>query len=104
MTRMQFAGLALLAAAFIQGALLLNALQNRIPTADAELLMSRETIQMMTTQTRGTEESLFVLDQSSGRLLVYNCDLGQRRIDLSGAAQLGTFFGQNDTEIGRAHV
>jgi hypothetical protein len=94
MTRTQLTGYALLAAAFVQGAVLLACLQDRLPQAHAELVVTRDNISMMTSQTRTTEESLFILDQSSGRLLVYNCDLGQKRIDLAGAADLGALFGQ----------
>ena len=94
MNRTQLASYALIAAAFVQGSVLLICLQDRLPQAHAELVVTRDNIALMTSQTRSSEESLFVLDQSSGRLLVYNCDLGQRRIDLAGAADLGALFGQ----------
>ena len=51
-------------------------------------------ITLMTTKTQGNEESLFVLDGQSHRLLIYHLDLSRKRIELSASEDLRKMFAE----------
>lgn len=93
MKRIEIACYALIASAFVLGGLLVSSLQGKFePQAQAELVIHRENLTLMTAQTRSSEEALFVMDNVSGKLLIYTLDLGRRRLELAGAADIGALF------------
>ncbi len=59
--------------AFVLGALLVVQMENKhvLSTAQADQVVFKNNITAMTTRTSQSEESLFILDNSSQRLLVY---------------------------------
>lgn len=82
---------ALIASAFVLAGLLAVSLGRMEPTADAELVIARDNFTLMTAQTRSGVESLFVLDNQSGRLYIY--DLDRNRELIPGAVtELGPAF------------
>jgi hypothetical protein len=80
MNRMQMACLSLIASAFVLAGLL--AVQVSQPTARGEMVIDRENFALMTTQTRPDEEALFVLDNSSGSLLIYRMNISRDQLEL----------------------
>ncbi len=60
--------------------------------ADASLVIARDNFTLLTALTRSGEESLFILDNRSGALLVYNMDMGKGRIELVGGQDLNQLF------------
>ena len=75
MNRIQIAGYSLIASAFFLGGLLLFTVAGRgVAPAQADMVIARDNFTLMTAQTRNGVESLFVLENNSGRLLVYNID------------------------------
>lgn len=89
MNRTQTACFALLASAFVLSAILIVRLdtktQPNAAMADGQLI-SQNAFTLMTARTRGdsganSEESLFLLDNTKGILLVYTPDVGNKRIE-----------------------
>lgn len=106
MTRIQTACYALLASAFVLAGMLLVQLPSMSNTAEASLVISRNNFTLLTAKTRSNEESLFVINNATDRLLIYTLDLGRKRIELSGTANLADLFsagrgGGNDNGRGR---
>lgn len=97
MTAIQKACYILTASAVVLAALLLAAVQERfIPAAQATpLIVSRESLTMMTARTRVNQESLFVLDNASQKLLIYDLDVAKQRMNLAGFIELGQLFAAN---------
>ncbi len=98
MNRIQLACFGLLTSAFVLSGILLSVLPARLePRANAEsLVVSRDNFTIMTAKTRQNEESLFVLENSSQKMIVYSVDLGRKRIEPSGVADLAKVFGISD--------
>ena len=96
MTRIQLACYGLIGTACILMALLVVQIQHSriLPGAYADQVLTRGTMTVMTARTDNTEESLFVLDNISQRLLIYRVTLlGRRgRIDLSDSVPLQQLF------------
>jgi hypothetical protein len=94
MNRIQFACYCLIASAFVLGGLLLVTAQQRLPTAEAALVVHRDTFTMLTSQARQGDDALFVLDSVNEKLLIYSIRLsGTRgRMSLVQVADLGSFF------------
>lgn len=90
MKRFEIASLSLLASAFVLAGMLVVQLQNHpvLPSANAEMVLNRGNITLMTAQTRPNEEAVFVLENTTAKLLVYKVDAGKKRIDLARSSDL----------------
>ena len=77
MNRTQLACLCLLASAFVLAALLIVRLPRLTPSAQAGLVDDKGRFNIMTVQTRATQESLLVIDQVNEKLLVYDIVQGR---------------------------
>ena len=97
MNRIQLACYGLIASAFILGGLLCYQIQERLPAANAEMVVHRDNFTLLTAQTRQGEEALFVLENLTGRLIVYRVDIAKERLELAGGIELSApqFFGGN---------
>lgn len=91
MDRTNFACCILLASAFVLSGMLLMQTQ---PTAKAEMVVNKDTVTLMTAKTRPDAESLFVIDSLNEKMLIYNTDLGKKRILLAQTVNLKTLFGK----------
>ena len=82
--RYEVACFSLLASAFVLAGLLMIQLQNHavLSSAQAEMVLNRGNITLMTAQTRPNEEAVFVLENTTAKLLVYRVDSVRKRIDL----------------------
>jgi len=89
MSRIQLACYSLVASAFILAGLLVA--QHDQQKASGAMVIDREDFALMTTQTRPNEEALFVIDNSTGYLLIYRVGSGQ--VQLAWAGNLNRFFG-----------
>lgn len=99
MNRTALACYSLLASAFVLAGILVAQLPRPlIPSAQASMLVNKETLTLMTARTRPDEEALFILDGLKGKLLIYRLDLGKKQLELSGSADLAHVFrgGRND--------
>lgn len=92
MTRIETACFGLIASAFILAGMLLMQVSAMPNTAEASMVISRSNFTLLTAKTRSNEESLFVINNASDRLLIYTLDLGRKRIELSGSADLAELF------------
>ena len=93
-------------AVVLSGMLVLQLGQRYENRADASLVIARDNFSLLTARTRGNEEGLFILDNRSGTLLVYDMDISRKRIELSGGIQLDKIFagatsGGGDDDGGR---
>ncbi len=82
-------------ACVLTAALVVTASQKDIlPAANAELVVNAGALQFLTATTeQETVESLFVLDSTSGKLLIYKLDQGKKRIELIGLEDVKKRFG-----------
>lgn len=93
MNRTQAACYGLIASAFVLSGLLLATMPQRLaPVARADLVLSKETLSLLTARTRIDEEALFILDNLTGKLLIYRLDLGKKQLELAGSADLSQIF------------
>ena len=93
MNRIQLACLALTASAFVLAGLLLATLPNRLDQqANAALVVSRDSITAMTARTQPDQDSVFIIENNSQKLLIYTVDLGRRRIEPAQSIDLNTLF------------
>ena len=94
MKRYDLACYSLLASAFVLAGLLMVQLQSRsvLPAANAEMVLNRGNITLMTAQTRPDEEAVFILENSTAKLLVYRIDIAKKRIDLARASDLAPWL------------
>lgn len=94
MKRFELAGYSLLASAFVLAGLLIVQMQNHsvLATANAEMVLNRGNITLMTAKTRPNEEAIFVLENTTAKLLVYRVDAGRKRIDLARSAELAPWI------------
>lgn len=93
MDHVRLACYALIASAFVLAGLLFVTLDGRFEsTAEAEMVIARDNFTLLTATTRGGEESLFVLDNTSGRLLIYTLDLGRQQLNLGENINLTEVF------------
>ncbi|MEX2214081.1 MAG: hypothetical protein WD768_08140 [Phycisphaeraceae bacterium] len=63
--------------------------------AEAEMVLTANTLSFLTTRTNAGEEALFVLDNTSARLLIYKTDLAKKRIELVASEDLKKLFEMN---------
>ena len=77
MTRIQMACYGLMGSAFVIGALLVVQMENKhvLSTAQADQVVFKNNITAMTARTAQSEEGLFILDNASQRLLIYQTTL-----------------------------
>ena len=105
MNRTETACYSLIASAFLLAGLLIVQVSSTPNTADASLVIARDNFTLMTAKTRSNEESLFVLNNSTSRLLIYSLDIGRERLELAGGANLAEVFsrasGGDDADRGR---
>ncbi len=92
MKRIETACYALIASAFVLGGLLITQVANTPNTAEAGLVISRDDFTLLSARTRSGEESLFVINNNTNRLLIYTLNLTGNRIELAGGADLTTLF------------
>lgn len=88
MHKKNFACYSLIASALILAALLFVQVQNHLPTANANMVLNRGSLTMLTAPTAQGEESLFIIDSRSNRLLIYQTDIGQGRLELKQSINL----------------
>ncbi len=107
MTRTETACFGLIASAFILAGLLLVQVSSMPNNAQASMVISRNNFTLLTAKTRSNEESLFIINNATDRLLIYRLDLARKRIELSGSADLADLFsrsgsGGGDNDGGRS--
>ncbi len=104
MNRIQVACFSLIASAFILTGLLITQLGSHglESTANAEMVLAQRNFTIMTAETRQDEEALFIMDNSSGSLLIYTLDLTQGRLELNRAIDMNRVFagGERGTSRG----
>ena len=94
MNQIQLACCSLIASACVLTALLVVNMEDKqiLATADADLIITSPNLTLMTTKTLQGEESLFVLDGQSHRLLIYHLDIARKRLDLTASEDLRKLF------------
>jgi hypothetical protein len=92
MTRIETACYGLIASAFLLAGLLIVQVSSMPNTAEAGLVITRDDFTLLTARTRTNEESLFVIDNDTSRLLIYRLELARNRIVLAGGADLREIF------------
>lgn len=103
MTRTETACYGLIASAFVLAGMLLIQLSSMPNTAEASLVIARDNFTLLTAKTRSNEESLFIINNLTDRLLIYKLNLARNRIELAGGANLAEIFRQDggDRDGGR---
>lgn len=95
MSRTQLAGSFLLASAFVLGGLLLNRLGGPpAPAAYADQVIQAGSYTFMTARTASDDESLFVVDNFTERLVIIDTDVNKRRIEVLATLDLATERGR----------
>lgn len=90
MTRVQACCFVLIASACVLAGLLMARLGSPLDTpARAEMILGSGNVTLMTATTEAGEESLFVLDGTRGRLLIYN--INREQLDLQQSVPLTGF-------------
>lgn len=93
MNHIQLACYSLLASAFVLTALLLVRIEDRFATpVQASEVITRESFTLLTARTEQDEESLFVVDNTSQRMLIYRTDIARKRIELAQSVDLADLF------------
>jgi hypothetical protein len=92
MNRIQTACYSLIASAFILAGLLIVQLSHTPNTAEAAMVITRDNFTLLTAKTRSGEESLFIINNITNRLLIYSLDIGRNRMELAGGADLAELF------------
>ncbi len=107
MTRIQLACYTLIASAVVLAGLLIMQLGRHSTGSEAQaaMVIARDNFAMLTTQTRSGEEALFVLDNQTGRLLIYRLDVQKKNLRLVANEDLPRIFSRlripDDNERGR---
>ena len=92
MTRIETACFGLIASAFILAGLLLTQVSSMPNNAEASMVISSNNFTLLTAKTRSKEESLFIINNATDRLLIYTLNLSRNRIELAGSADLADVF------------
>lgn len=101
MTRIQLACYCLLGSAFVLAGLLLTRLDlNFGNQAQAEMVIARENFTIMTAASRDGEESLYVLDNTTGRLMIYTLNVPRKQFVLAANEDIGRVFARAAGEAG----
>ncbi|MEM1108896.1 MAG: hypothetical protein AAGH99_09430 [Planctomycetota bacterium] len=105
MNRIQTACYCLIASALVLSGLLVVQLSERVEPneAEASLVIARENFTLLTAPIRNGEEGLFVLDNSTGTLLVYRLNLTRNTLAPADGVRLSDIFdaggsGSNDRD------
>lgn len=102
MNRIQLACYSLIASAIVLVGLLVVSLPRWwSPTAQASLVLGKDTLTLMTAKTRPDEEALFVLDGLNQKLLIYRLDLVKKQLELAGNADLVQLFASGGGDDGK---
>lgn len=97
MTRIETACFGLIASAFILAGMLIVQVASMPNTAEAGLVITHNNFTLLTARTRSNQESLFVINNITRRLLIYKLDLGRKRIELAGGADLTEYFNRGSS-------
>ncbi len=96
MNRTQTACFALLASAFVLAAILVVQIDRKAEAnaahADGQNVL-QTTFQMMTATTRNDDESLFILDNTKGVMVVYSANIGRKQLTPVTAIRMEEIFG-----------
>jgi len=95
MNRIQTACYCLMASAVVLSGLLVVQLSERVTPneAEASLVIARENFTLLTAEVRDGEEALFVLDNTTGTMLVYRLELGRgSSLQPAGGVRLSEIF------------
>lgn len=94
MTNIQLACYSLIASAFILAGMLVFAVSGQLEQrADAAMVIAEGSFSLMTAQTKSGEESLMVLDNVSGVLMVYRLELSKRELEFVDGISVAQLFG-----------
>lgn len=107
MTRTETACWSMLASAFVLAALLLVTVAQRggfVQSAQAEMVLDRGSLTVMTAQTKDDEEAVFVIDNFSQQLLIFKLDLGKRRLEAAGRWPLTSGNNRGGSSGGRSRT
>jgi hypothetical protein len=66
--------------------------KNLLPSAEAEMVLSQTNLSFLTTRTQANEECLFVIDNTTSKLLIYKLDNNRKRLELVGLEDLAKLF------------
>lgn len=94
MTRIQVACCCLIASAFVLGGLVFVQVGERLPQneAQAEMVVQKDHLTMLTTQFQGDSEMVYVLDGRQELLLAYILEPNRGDIELMGRLNLARVF------------
>ncbi|MEM7576654.1 MAG: hypothetical protein AAF328_04185 [Planctomycetota bacterium] len=85
----------LIASAVVLSGLLVTRTADSVSNeADAALVIARDNFSLLTARTRSGEESLFILDNRQGALLVYNLNVSRKRLELVKGLDLNRLFSE----------
>ncbi|MEM1097941.1 MAG: hypothetical protein AAGH92_04035 [Planctomycetota bacterium] len=91
----------LIASAVVLSGLLIVRMNDTVANeADAALVIARDNFSLLTARTRSGEESLFILDNRAGALLVYNLNVPRKRLELVEGLDLNRLFSEAGGEGG----
>lgn len=95
MTKIQTACYCLLASAFVlTGVLIVQVDKTSAPkTAQADQVIAQSQFSLMTASTRGEEESLFILDNRQGTLVVYKPNIPRAQLEVVAVVSMQELFG-----------
>ena len=94
----------LIASSVVLAGLLFAQVQTLLPAAHAEMVLNRGSLTMLTAPTADGEESLFIIDSRANVLLIYQTDMGQKRLELKQSislADVGNTARGGSTRTGR---
>ena len=90
MTRIQLACCALLTSAFVLAGLLISQLS--VSAARADQVINEGGLTFLTANTQSNEESLFVIDNITARLIVVRADVNKNRLEVLARQDLAGLF------------
>lgn len=98
MNRIQLACICLIASAVVLSGLLVVQLSQRVGPNEAEaaLVIARENFTLLTAETRSGEESLFVLDNTTGTVMIYRLDISKEQLVPAKGLRLNEIFSDGD--------
>ena len=104
MTRTETACYALIASAFILAGLLFVQVSQTPNAAEASMVITRDNFTLLTARTRTGDESLFIINNNTSKLMIYNLDVGRKNLELASVTDLSRVFsgggGGGDTDDG----
>ncbi|MEL7087267.1 MAG: hypothetical protein AAGL98_02305 [Planctomycetota bacterium] len=94
MNRIQTVCYCLIASALVLSGLLVVQLAEKTSPneAEASLVIARENFTLLTAEVRDEEEALFVLDNTSGTLLIYRLNISSKNMELAAGLPLKEIF------------